>query len=168
MTRTIEATVEGRRCRVEIRLDESGDKPTLSISGEEGRVGARSFDSFGQIIETADRYFPGIASVWRRWHLNGMRAGCKHQRAEGWDKRPIDPSKPTNTYGHHFPGQAQPTWNMLAWVTRAEHPEGLLSYPCSTCGYEYGSAWLHEDLPEDVIRWAREGGAFPALTGVVE
>lgn len=32
-----------------------------------------------------------------------------------------------------------------------EHPEGVLSKPCPTCGYQYGTAWLHEDVPEDVL-----------------
>lgn len=37
-------------------------------------------------------------------------------------------------------------------VTPEEHPEGLLNKPCATCGYEYGSKWLHEDVPEEVLR----------------
>ncbi|KKK83807.1 hypothetical protein LCGC14_2789720, partial [marine sediment metagenome] len=41
--------------------------------------------------------------------------------------------------------------NMLTWITRKEHPFGLLSYPCPVCGYKYGSAWLYEPLPQDVI-----------------
>lgn len=38
----------------------------------------------------------------------------------------------------------------LGWLNETEHPEGLLSKPCPTCGYKYGSAWLYETLPEDV------------------
>ena len=41
---------------------------------------------------------------------------------------------------------------------RSEHPEGLLSKPCPTCGYPYGSAWLYDPLPPDVIEWAKSGG----------
>ena len=39
------------------------------------------------------------------------------------------------------------------WVYPSEHPEGLLTKPCDVCGYKYGSAWLHEDVPADVITW---------------
>ena len=37
------------------------------------------------------------------------------------------------------------------WVSHTEPPDGLLSKPCPVCGYKYGSAWLKEDVPADVI-----------------
>jgi len=40
-----------------------------------------------------------------------------------------------------------------------EHPDGLLGAPCTECGYRYGTAWLREDVPEDVLEWLR---AFPS------
>lgn len=36
-------------------------------------------------------------------------------------------------------------------VYQTEHPEGLLLKPCPVCGYEYGTAWLKEVVPMDVI-----------------
>lgn len=41
------------------------------------------------------------------------------------------------------------------WVHYQEHPEGLLCKPCSECGHRYGSAWLHEDVPADVLDWLK-------------
>jgi hypothetical protein len=44
----------------------------------------------GQMYESLLEQYPGNSSVarlvelWRRWHLNDMRAGCEHQRAD-WD-----------------------------------------------------------------------------------
>lgn len=38
----------------------------------------------------------------------------------------------------------------IGWVKPSEHPDGVLCKPCPTCGYKYGSAWLREELPEDV------------------
>lgn len=111
----------------------------------------------GQCLDTVCAAFPDDAqaqsmlAVWKRWHLNDMRSGCEHQRAERWDARPIDPSKPLSAYGRHFPEQRYDSANMLSWVTRAEHPEGLLSHPCPTCGYKYGSAWMKEEIPADVV-----------------
>lgn len=37
------------------------------------------------------------------------------------------------------------------WVREDEHPDGILSKPCPTCGYKYGSAWLFEPIPAEVI-----------------
>lgn len=138
----------------------------LSITGVEGPLpSGDALGSSGQIdISAADMTFaPGwdmekvlrLRAIWERWHLNDMRPGCEHQRAEGWDKRPIDPTKPLHTYGRHIPGSRAATWNMLVWVTREEHPEGLLSEPCPVCRYKYGSAWLYEAVPGHVLDWLR-------------
>lgn len=63
---------------------------------------------------TADLWFDFL-DVWKRWHLNDMRAECEHQRARG--------------------------------ETYSTHP----SAECPDCGYRLGSAWLHEDVPADVL-----------------
>lgn len=142
-----------------------------------------------------------LLEVWDRWHLNDMRAGCEHQRAE-WD-----PGKKltVETYGltseahrtrdkalaevrnaalenrvavlddaarfligpdwfkelHQLPTEGDPRFGLFekrkseakaaGWVYPSEHPEGLLKKPCPTCGYKFGSAWVHEDVPADVI-----------------
>lgn len=36
-------------------------------------------------------------------------------------------------------------------VRHTDHPRGLLGKPCEVCDYKYGSAWLKEDVPADVI-----------------
>lgn len=92
-----------------------------------------------------------LMELWQRWHLNDMKAGCEHQRAEGWDQRPIDPNKPLNAYGKHFPEQRYDSSNMLAWVRPDEHPDGLLTKACPQCGYKYGTAWKTEAVPHEVL-----------------
>ncbi len=159
---TIKKTIHpgtGPYGRVFYRIKFDGRR--LSITGVEGPL--KSGDcrgGCGQIIDAeitklasgwTDTMLAEFRRAWKAWHLNDMRAGCEHQRAEGWADRPIDPSKPTSAYGKHFDGQKQSSWNMLAWVRRDEHPEGLLSHPCPTCGYKYGTAWLHEDIPSEVL-----------------
>ena len=57
-----------------------------------------------------------IVEVWRRWHLNGMHAGCEHQRHLEEDT--------------------------------VEH----LGEICPVCGYRFGSSWIVEELPEDIIK----------------
>ena len=137
----------------------------LSLSGVEGpKANGDATGSCGQITDTLNELVtlaPGydeamvkeLARLWDRWHLNDMRAGCEHQRAERWDERPIDPAKPLRSYGRHFEGQTHDSWNMLTWVTRKEHPQGLLGFPCPVCGYKYGSAWIKEEVPDAVIHW---------------
>lgn len=39
------------------------------------------------------------------------------------------------------------------WVYEKDHPEGVLSKPCPTCGYKYGTAWKKREVPQDVIDW---------------
>lgn len=150
------------------KIEWSGEK--LSISGVIGpKRNGDAEGSCGQIDRSLREHYPErtyapgwdadlftrFLDTWDKWHLNDMRPGCEHQRAEGWGERPIDPSKPLDAYGRHFEGQRQPSWNMLGWVTRAEHPEGLLSHPCPTCGYKYGSSWLTEAVPDDVVTFLR-------------
>jgi class 3 adenylate cyclase len=107
-------------------------------------------DGLGLVNGWTEAEVARLLEIGHRYHLNGLNAGCEHQRAEGWDKRPIDPSKPTNAYGRHFEGQQGDSWNMLGWVRPDEHPDGLLTKPCPVCGYGYGTAWKHEQLPADI------------------
>lgn len=133
-------------------------KPVISISGDcNGHMG-QCQDEIRRLIDRIT-WAPAwsreraaqLLDVWERWHLNDLRPGCEHQRAEGWDKRPIDPSKPLDAYGKHVPGKDAHTWNMLTWITPVEHPDGLLGKPCPTCGYKYGSAWIYELPPPEVL-----------------
>lgn len=41
----------------------------------------------------------------------------------------------------------------LGWLTQKEHPDGILSRPCPVCNYKYGSAWLKEEVPADIVEW---------------
>jgi len=141
----------------------------LSITGVVGPTTKGDAASCGQIIGSTweiREYAPGwdadlearFRQTWKAWHLNDMRPGCEHQRApadgrEPWSERRIDTSKPKDRYGLHFVGQRTASWNMLGWVRRDEHPLGLLGEPCPTCGYKYGTAWLSEDVPAEVIEF---------------
>jgi hypothetical protein len=141
------------------------DGKRLSITGVEGpRKDGDAWGSCGQITLDPDAFVSfgdgwnadkvaEFAATWERWHLNDMRAGCAHQRLYGWHTRPINPSKPTNTYGKHFDGQERDSWNLLGWISPSEHSDGLLGKPCPDCGYAYGTAWLTEEVPQDILEW---------------
>jgi len=48
------------------------------------------------------------------------------------------------------------------WIKPSEHPEGMLGKPCEVCGYKYGTAWLREEVPQDVLDFLV---SLPAATG---
>jgi hypothetical protein len=77
---------------VEVELREAQGGTELGMSGH---VGAQSFGQIqGSIRDGMARgdftpYLPeetiaGMLAIWERWHLNGMQAGCAHQRDMGW------------------------------------------------------------------------------------
>ena len=37
------------------------------------------------------------------------------------------------------------------WVRPEKHPDGILCKPCEICGYKYGTSWLKEEIPADVV-----------------
>ena len=152
-----------KNCRVTIdwELKETEKGATFSAIGNVWNPRETHCYSCGQNLDTIAIYFGGnkkvqrIVEIWQRWHMNDMKAGCTHQRAERWDERPIDPTKPTNAYiSLTRDGESRPYysgWNMLAWAKRSEHPQGLLGEPCEVCGYRYGTAWLHDEIPAEII-----------------
>jgi hypothetical protein len=160
-------TAEGDRIYAEMSIRQDDEGARLSASGFRIGKGRRTADSAGQMLDdllevtrpasgwTLDD-IRSLHTLWTRWHLNDMRPGCEHQRAEKWGERPIDPSKPTSTYGIHYEGQQHASWNLLGWVRPSEHPGGLLGKPCPVCGYGYGTAWKREEPTADVLaEWAR-------------
>lgn len=120
--------IEGSNCRVFVKIEYKDGR--LSFFGVEGpRRGGNALGACGQIVDELDkdvvRYLPGwnalkvkkLQEIWKRWHLNDMRAECEHQRARG-----------------------------ETWKT---HPLAV----CPDCGYKLGSAWLKEEVPQDILDW---------------
>ncbi len=147
-----------------INLNEKG---RLSISGVIGPTqGGNALGSCGQIdmefqhrnpehdynrypspIQPRDiRFRPGwtvdkwytLLEYWKLYHLNDMHAGCEHQTAEGWGKKEVKIGAETKS---------------TSWLTEKEHPEGVLSKPCPTCGYKYGTAWKKQEVPRDALNF---------------
>lgn len=92
--------------------------------------------SGGQIVDQIAKMFPHkkkvqrMAEIWERYHLNNMRAGCEHQHKLGWGENKID----GKWAGHLY-----------------EKEGGCLLKPCPECGYKYGSKWLREEIPAEII-----------------
>lgn len=94
----------------------------------------------GQCVDEVVAYFPQdkqaqrMAAVWRRWHLNDMKAGSPAQ--EQWLRdNPIDRAEYAYPKSRYEVVSAK-----LAAV--GLNPDQ---------GYNYGSAWKLEELPPDIL-----------------
>jgi hypothetical protein len=59
-----------------------------------------------------------------------------------------EPNKPQYTSdSHNKPSEVK----TRGWLSEKDHKLGILSKPCPVCGYKYGSAWLREEVPQDVL-----------------
>lgn len=123
----------------------------LSIEGVEGPLpNGNALGGCGQIEMHIDstylanfRFAPDwnrdmlneFLSIWRRWHLNDMRAGTPEQMAC------LDTRIYQHSYGDHY------LWakNVLAYakLDPVTLPDGT--------EYYYGTRWLFEPVPEDVL-----------------
>lgn len=66
----------------------------------------------------------------------------------GEDTVNYEPKKPT------FAGDTGATsTKRLGFLREDEHPDGILGRPCPVCGYKYGTSWLKEEVPPEVIAW---------------
>lgn len=130
--------------RVEVRIYEKKEgRPCLTLLGTVGR--GNGMEMAGQIFANGDKHdvlttpyldaatLAKLYEIWGRWHLNDMRAGCIHQIAAGWNTKRLESGE----------------WEGHAY----ESEGGCLCKPCPVCGYKYGSQWLYEALPQEVIDW---------------
>lgn len=139
---------DGQRCKVFVTVKWGNHlNPThpftLSVSGVVGPyVSGNCAGSCGQCLDVltdpAFRPADGIDAkrlhdVWNRWHLNDMRAGSPAQEAY-LREHPVTATYPESHYEK---------------VKAALAAAGL--QPDN--GYSYGSAWLREEVPADVLEW---------------
>jgi hypothetical protein len=218
-------TTDGRDITERFELSICGEvrdeRPAWVIRAETGRSVVRADDrwiSGGQCLDSFELRDGGndlaaeIIALWRRWHLNGMRAGCVHQakegprvgrkvtryhwrlrrevskiqdeikreaiarlvrgetvRLEGYEAHILGLSYGVETWNASGPGPEYEPKRPLyagdkghteekdtAHLLHSEHPEGMLCRPCEVCGYKYGSAWLTEEMPPEVLARVRE------------
>lgn len=127
----------------------------LSITGVEGPLSSgNALGSCGQIEMSLDitkiRPAPGwthkmlreFLTLWRRWHLNEMTAGSPAQ--EAWLRdNPVRWEYPESHY--------TAACTALAGADINPDPD----YLHDGKPYHYGTAWLKESLPVDVVEWLR-------------
>lgn len=161
--------------------DQGDGKKRMSFTGVVSRQSQGNGNwyefGFGQCQDTIREILAGkkeseftakhrkVLELWDRWHLNDMRAGCEHQRERGWFMCPgYHKSKQETCRGDLGPNglaEAQIVLGMppgkmpkeFGYGDRQRWTCGLdaVSVPCPECGYKYGSKWLYEEVPQDVL-----------------
>ena len=131
-------TEDGDRVWIEIEIRESDrlaqttehetveSYRELAITGAVAGKGRRNADQWGQVRATAagamakpakgltEDDVAQLVTVWKRWHLNGMQAGCAHQ-GRGMD---TDPCPETGyRYGHAWLVEELPA-DVEKWVRK--------------------------------------------------
>lgn len=127
----------------------------LSITGVEGPLpSGNCLGSCGQIVDGLEvaivnrspgwspRMVARFVAYWRRWHFNGMRAGSPRQ-SDYLRKHPISVVFPESRYEKERQALTDAGLNPDTEYNRDGEP------------YAYGSAWLHEDVPDSVLAWLR-------------
>lgn len=118
------------------------EPPRLSISGVEGpNQNGNAAGACGQLRLDPTYAAPGweaddvaqLDATWRRWHLNDMRAGSPAQ--EQWLRDHPDRPSPLE----YFP------WACEQLAAAGLHPDP------DHDDYRYGSAWLSEDVPDEIL-----------------
>lgn len=142
----------------EVFVEVKWDGLRLSITGVEGpKANGDARGSSGQIIMTLsaddrgewtyktgwdDAMMTRLLEVWDRWHLNDLTAGTPKQEEfiREWKK--------THRYDYVDACHALVMADLLAdydYWPPDENGEKK--------GYRYGSAWLTERVPDDVVEW---------------
>lgn len=119
-------------------LKEVQKVPVLSISGDVWNSRHSDIVSGGQNYDTISELFPSnkkvqrLIEIWKQYHLNNMQAGTKRQ-TEALNKW----RKENNIQG----------WD---YDQSVEHLKSIDLYKDK--GYEYGSGWLYQPIPEDILK----------------
>ena len=137
-----------------------GPKPNGDCIGACGQINmhlrgheALIAPAHGWDLERLQKFF----SIWARWHLNDMRAGSPAQEeflrchADAWAAyitNAREKACSVEDASDIYPASYY-TWACTVLAAAGLHPDPERNE------YRYGSAWLKEEVPEDVLVWLR-------------
>ena len=114
-----------------------------------------TYDAFVEIVYKNDRLsLHGVIGPTRGGNCRGSAGQCQDEIRKGvpkapWAKEMVD--KLCDIWDH---------WHLNDMRAGCEHQRALgwkgesyIGKPCPVCGYKYGTAWLKEEVPDDVIKW---------------
>lgn len=124
-----------------VELTWSVEEGRFAMSGGVWNGNGSDYTACGQMVDDIAQMFPHdakvqrMAAIWRRWHLNDMKAGSAVQE-EYLRTHPIPPAAYAYQSSHY------------AVASQVLADAGLNPDPD---GYVYGTAWKCEALPADVL-----------------
>jgi hypothetical protein len=122
-----------------------------AYAGTRFESGGQNRDDLRAVIERGDPALPredlaSLLALWERWHCNDLKAGCVHQAADVAAR--TDEYRGGARYG-------TPEYRAIMAEQQAACP----------LGYRWGSEWLTEPLPADVVAEVRRLMALPQPDG---
>jgi hypothetical protein len=131
MQKTLKFFRTGKTCEVQVKLkDERLSIVGLIYEGDTLLENEENLLHGGQCKKEAKKFIPDLLyQIWDRWHLNDMRAGTPAQRKLLRELFTVCPNA-----------------NYDQQCEFLEQRDLLFDGD-----YKYGSAWLKEELPQDVI-----------------
>ena len=120
-----------------VTIDISLEDGNLSLIGNVWNARRTDVTLCGQIYKELRNLYPhnsqvqSLVAVWKRWHFNDMRAGSPAQEAY----LRANPVKAVYPESHYDKASA-------ALAAVGLNPDN---------GYKYGSAWLKEELPAEIV-----------------
>lgn len=121
------------RLTIDVRL--TGDR--LAISAGWWNPRGTDFNQCGQMADT----------------LRALMMADRIRYAAGWDAARLDHLLEVWDRWHLNDMRAGcQHQRQMGWTSYDDHP----SEECPVCGYRYGTAWLVEELPAKVRRWAEQ------------
>jgi hypothetical protein len=166
----------GKPLHIEIEIRAHEGKPDeLSICGTYDGASGQILESLGEL--SPDRLAPGwtparvdeLRSIWEHWHLNGMHAGCSHQRALGWGHGKtiaLSPDDLTEAQREAIAGKAQATAGRARDKWKAREFAHLGSGRARVAWFSRHSSKsrLTIDTDNAIERWIlRKGAPTPAV-----
>ena len=113
--------------------------------------------SGGQNLDEIEKLYPGnkkvqqIVAMWRKWHLNGLHAGTEEQECALKRHR-----QECKAEGYTLDYDMECDYLKLIGLYEVEYTGMTIGRMYDHEMYKYGHAWLVRELPEYVIKWAKE------------
>lgn len=136
MRKTVFYAGEKFSCTLDIEIKDKNSFKSLSIvgtyfTGKKLLKSEKNLLGFGQIHNEVQEIIPArLYEIWRRWHLNDMRAGTFVQ------EEILRQAKASGVKLNDYDEACNYLQRFDALVDE---------------GYTYGSGWLKEELPQEVI-----------------
>ena len=110
--------------------------------------GGQCIDEIAKYIHTPTRQ--AIHSMWKKFHLNGMKAGTVEQESAIKKLRAV-----AETEGIRPSYETECEYLKKIGMYEVEYTGKSVGRMYNHEMYRYGTAWLVRDLPEYVIEWAK-------------